>query len=198
MRQKIFLKTQSQKFFEQNKICFFLRHYFTHKRPQYQTQEKGKLIFDLLAAVAAFKAKLKFFKSQVVQEIIAHFSFFLQRISQKRHKAAGVKYAPQIQLLIEEFSNRLTISSEEKLHLKIIENSFSIDGEEAPSHLQMEVIDLQVSSSLLQMFMKEMIKNLLILGKQTFSLFVGTYICEKTFSVMKLNKNNFSRLLIGI
>ena len=57
-----------------------------------------------------------------------------------------IKYAEQIELLIEEFNNRLTLSSEEKLHLKIIENQFSIDPEEVPSYLQMKLIKLQASS----------------------------------------------------
>ena len=33
----------------------------------------------------------------------------------------------------------------EKLHLQIIENIFFVDPEEVPSHLQMEILDLQAS-----------------------------------------------------
>ena len=119
----------------------------------------------------------------------------------ERHLAVGIKYAEQIELLVEEFDNRLTLFSEEKLHLKIIENPFSLDPEEAPSHLQMELIKLQASSvykskhgeSSLQDFYKclnqERFKNLLNLAKQMFSLFAHTYICEQTFSVMNFNQN---------
>ena len=70
----------------------------------------------------------------------------LKHILSERHLAVGIKYAEQIELLIEEFNNRLTLSSEEKLHLKIIENPFSIDPEEVPSHLQMKLMKLQASS----------------------------------------------------
>ncbi|CAK8695144.1 unnamed protein product [Clavelina lepadiformis] len=56
-----------------------------------------------------------------------------------RHSAVGIKYAQQIKFLIEEFNSRLSLSSEEKLQLKIIENPFLIDPEEAPPHLQMEI-----------------------------------------------------------
>ena len=52
----------------------------------------------------------------------------------ERHLAIGIKYAVQIKVLIEEFNNRLTLSTKEKLHLKIIENPFLIDPEEAASH----------------------------------------------------------------
>ena len=78
--------------------------------------------------------------------MLTHFPICLKHILLERHLAVGIKYAEQIKLLIEEFDNRFTLSSEEKLHLKIIENPFSIDPEEAPSHLQMERIELQASS----------------------------------------------------
>ena len=78
--------------------------------------------------------------------MLTHFPICSQHTSPERHIAAGIKYAKQIELFTEEFNNRLTFSSEEKLHLKIIENPFSIDPKEAPSHLQMEFIDLQASS----------------------------------------------------
>ena len=140
-------------------------------------QGKGKLIFDLHAAVNAFKIKLRLFKSQLSKEMLTHFPICLKHILSERHLAVGIKYAEQIELLIEEFDNRLTLSSEEKLHLKIIENPFSIDPEDAPTHLQMELIELQVSSiykskhgeSSLQDFYKclnkEGFKNLLNLAK---------------------------------
>ena len=94
-----------------------------------------------------------------------------------------------------------TLSSEEELYLKIIENPFSIDPEEAPSRFQMELNDLQASSvyksklgeSSLKDFYKclnkESFKNLLTKVKRIFSLFGSTYICEQTFSVMNFDKN---------
>jgi len=112
-----------------------------------------------------------------------------------------MKYAEQINLLIDEFNNRPTLSIEEKLQLQIIENPFSVDPEEVPSHLQMEIIDLQASpvykrkheESSLQDFYKclrkDEFENLLSLAKQMFSLFGSTYICEQTFSIMNFNKN---------
>ena len=56
-------------------------------------QRKGKLIFNLFAAVNVFKAKLNDFKSQLLRGILAHFPICLQRISQERLSAVEVKYA---------------------------------------------------------------------------------------------------------
>ena len=74
--------------------------------------------------------------------MLIHLPICSQHNSPERQLAAGIKYAEHIELLNEEFNNRLTLSSEEELHLKIIENSFSIDPEEAPSRLQMKLINL--------------------------------------------------------
>ena len=106
-------------------------------------QGKGKLIFDLHAAVNAFKVKLRLFKSQLSKGMLTHFPICLKHILPERHLAVRIKYAEQIKLLIEEFNNRLTLSSEEKLPIKINEIPFLINPEEAPSHLQMKLIELQ-------------------------------------------------------
>ena len=66
--------------------------------------------------------------------MLTHFPICLKLILSERHLTIGIKYAEQIEVLIEEFNNRLTLSSEEKLHLKIIVNPFLIDPEEAASH----------------------------------------------------------------
>ena len=109
--------------------------------------------------------------------MLIHFPLCLQNISPERQLTAGIKYAEHIEPFNEEFNNRLTLSNEEELDLKIIENLFSIDPEKAPSRLQMELIDLQASfvykskhgeSSLKDFYKclnKETFKNLLTLAK---------------------------------
>nr|XP_039256406.1 general transcription factor II-I repeat domain-containing protein 2-like [Styela clava] len=202
-----FLKTEYKVFSELNdsswnEDLFFLGDITSHLNDlNIQLQGKRKLIFDFLAAVISFKAKLRLFKSQFLKGMLIHFPICSQHISPERQLAAGIKYAEHIELLNEEFNNRLSLSSGEELHLKIIENPFSIDPAEAPPRLQMELIDLQASSaykskhaeSRLQDFYKclnkESFKNLLTLAKQIFSLFGSAYICEQTFSVMNFNKN---------
>ena len=147
-----YLETEPQDFSELNhssriEDLFFLCDFTSHLNDlNNKLQGKGKLVFDLPDAVNEFRVKLRLFTSQLLKGMLTHFPICSQHISLERHLAAGIKYNEQIELLIEEFNNRLTLFSEKKLHLKIIENPFSIDPEEAPSHLQMEVIDLQASS----------------------------------------------------
>ena len=66
--------------------------------------------------------------------MLTHFLICSKIILSERHLVIGIKYAQQIKVLIEEFSNRLTLSTKETLHLKIIVKPFLIDPEEAASH----------------------------------------------------------------
>uniref|UniRef100_A0A674I7K9 SPIN-DOC-like zinc-finger domain-containing protein n=1 Tax=Terrapene triunguis TaxID=2587831 RepID=A0A674I7K9_9SAUR len=158
-----------------------------------QLQGKNQLIFQMCAAVKAFKMKLKLFRSQLSKGEMCHFPTCAQRIPQHKHAELGEKYAKHIILLIEEFDRRLTLSKED-VQLKLIEDPFSVDPEEVPLDLQLEVIELQCSAvyrnkhreSSLRDFYKSLDNEVAL---KTFSLFGRTYICEQTFSIMNMNKN---------
>ena len=47
---------------------------------------------------------------------------------------------------MQEFDRRLTLSQKENLQFKLVEDTFSMDLEEVPIQLQLEVIELQASS----------------------------------------------------
>ncbi|CAM5094862.1 unnamed protein product, partial [Eretmochelys imbricata] len=152
----------------------------------------------MCAAVKAFKIKLKLFRSQLSKGEMCHFPTCAQSIPQHKHATLGAKYAKHTNLLIEEFDRRLTLSKEEDVQLKLIEDPFS---EEVPLDLQLEVIELQCSavyrnkhreSSLQDVYRSldnEKYKNLIEVALKTFSIFGSTYICEQTFSIMNTNKN---------
>uniref|UniRef100_K7FWM9 SPIN-DOC-like zinc-finger domain-containing protein n=1 Tax=Pelodiscus sinensis TaxID=13735 RepID=K7FWM9_PELSI len=168
-----------------------------------QIQGKNQLIFQMCAAVKAFKMKLKLFRSQLSKGEMCHFPTCAQHIPQHKHAKLGEKYAKQINLLIEDFDRRFTLYKEEDIQLKLIEDFFSVDPEEMPLDLQLEeeVIELQCSAvyrnkhreSSLRDFYKsldnEKYKNLIEVTLKTFSIFGSTYICEQTFSIMNMNKN---------
>ena len=103
---------------------------------------------------------------------------------------------------MQEFNQRLTLSQEESLQFKLIEDPFSMDPEKVPIQLQLEVVKVQASSmcknkhresSLLDFYKSlnsDRCKNLVHLAKKTLSIFGSTYICKQTFSIMNMNKNN--------
>uniref|UniRef100_A0A674K1K9 SPIN-DOC-like zinc-finger domain-containing protein n=1 Tax=Terrapene triunguis TaxID=2587831 RepID=A0A674K1K9_9SAUR len=166
-----------------------------------QLQGKNQLIFQMCAAVKAFKMKLKLFRSQLSKGEMCHFPTCAQNIPQNKHAELGEKYAKHVNLLIEEFDRRLTLSKDDDIQLKLIEDPFSVDPEEVTQDLQLEVIELQCSavyrnkhreSSLWDFYKSlddEKYKNLIEVALKTFSIFGSTYICEQTFSIMNMNKN---------
>uniref|UniRef100_A0A4X2KNG3 SPIN-DOC-like zinc-finger domain-containing protein n=1 Tax=Vombatus ursinus TaxID=29139 RepID=A0A4X2KNG3_VOMUR len=166
-----------------------------------QLQGKNQLIFQIIAAVKAFKMKLRLFKSQLSKGEMCHFTTCMKHIPLCKHAELGEKYSNDIELLIQEFDRRLTLSKEDDIKFKLIEDPFSVDPQELPSHLQLEVIELQCSTvyqnrhreTSLQNFCKSLdkrkFKNLRDVALQVFSIFGSTYICEQIFSIMNLNKN---------
>ncbi|XP_050819799.1 general transcription factor II-I repeat domain-containing protein 2A-like isoform X2 [Gopherus flavomarginatus] len=167
-------------------------------------QDKNQLVFQMCAAVKAFKMKLKLFRSQLSKGEMYHFLTCAQRIPQHKLAELGEKYAKHINLLIEEFDRRLTLSKEEDVQLKLIEDLFSVDPEDMPLDLQLEVTELHCSavyrnkhraSSLWDFYKNldnEKYKNLIEVALKMFSIFGSTYICEQTFSIMNKIKQHSS------
>ena len=202
-----FLKNDSKKFEELesepwNHDLFFLCDITAHLNDlNMQPQGKELIIFQLVGAVKAFKMKLHLFKSQLLKGEMSHFPTCAQYIPQSQYVEQGEKYAQQIEILFQEFDRRLTFSQEDNLLFKLVEDPFSVNPEEVPIQLQMEVIDLQNSSvykikhresSLLNFYRSlnsDRYKNLIGLAQKTLSIFGSTYICEQTFSLMNMNKN---------
>ena len=58
----------------------------------------------------------------------------------------GEKFELQIEVLIQEFDRRLTFAQEENFQFTLVEDPFSVDPEEVPMRLQLEVIELQALS----------------------------------------------------
>nr|CAI5851181.1 unnamed protein product [Callosobruchus analis] len=88
-----------------------------------------------------------------------------------------------------------------------LENPFSVDANEIPTALQLELIDLQCSDlhkekhrdgNLLEFYKcldKNKFPNIIDTAQQILCLFGSTYFCEQTFSVLNLNKNDNSSML---
>ena len=81
----------------------------------------------------------------------------------------------------------------------LLSSPFASDVEETAKELQMELIDLQSNNTLKKVFESkplidfyaslhsEKVKNLKRFARKMFMLFASTYICEQTFSTMKVN-----------
>ena len=89
----------------------------------------------------------------------------------------------------------------------LLSSPFASVVEETAEELQMELIDLQSDNTLKKVFESkpliefyaslhsEKFKNLKRFARTMFVLFASTYICEQTFSTMKVNKSKNRSLL---
>ncbi|KAJ8377977.1 hypothetical protein AAFF_G00249670 [Aldrovandia affinis] len=85
--------------------------------------------------------------------------------------------------------------------ITLFSSPFSVDPDDAPDHLQLELIELQCDAECrsrhqqlpLVNFYRQLDKGrfqeIRTFAKKMLSLFGSTYLCEKTFSVMNINKN---------
>ena len=75
--------------------------------------------------------KQRLFRSQLLKGDMTDFSNCTQHISQCQHLEIGKKFAQQIEILMQKFDQRLTLSQEKNLQFKLVEDSFSM-GPEVP------------------------------------------------------------------
>ncbi|KAE8278162.1 EPM2A-interacting protein 1 Laforin-interacting protein [Larimichthys crocea] len=117
------------------------------------------------------------------------------------------KYLELIKKMSEEFDHRFSDFRDHGRAFDLFQNPFLCVPEEEPADVQFELIDLQESSEARAAYRdKNLIEFYKGLSPSTFpalrqhairmaSLFGSTYICEKTFSTMAINKSKLrSRL----
>ena len=110
--------------------------------------------------------------------------------------------------LKEEFIRRFADFKTIEGQFDLLSSPFACDIETAIEELQMELIDLQADNSLKRMFESKPLvdfysslhsekfhQNLKKFVRKMFVLFASTYICEQTFSIMKVNKSKNRSLL---
>ena len=94
-----------------------------------------------------------------------------------------------------------------ELKFYLLTSPFSADVDAAPDELQLELIDIQSDHSLKEMFhslpLVEPYKSLSVqcfpclrnFAARLFSIFGSTYICEQSFSCMKINSSKNRSML---
>ncbi|KAF7252395.1 Serine/threonine-protein kinase 24 [Varanus komodoensis] len=85
--------------------------------------------------------------------------------------------------------------------ITLFSSPFSVDPDDAPDHLQLELIELQCDAechsrhqqlplvNFYRQLHKDRFQEIQTFAKKMLSLFGSTYLCEKTFSDMNINKN---------
>jgi hypothetical protein len=110
------------------------------------------------------------------------------------------KFAANVQEIIEEFDCRFKDFESLENSILLFSNTIQAKIEDQPTHLQLELYDLQADTffqtreergvDFLKLLTKERFPNLRDFGQKITSMFGSTYLCESVFSTLKFIKNN--------
>ncbi|XP_075769679.1 general transcription factor II-I repeat domain-containing protein 2-like isoform X1 [Pelodiscus sinensis] len=166
-------------------------------------QDSDHLVTAVYDNVRAFTTKLKLWKNQISHGNLTHFPTCKSLVEELGPETSfsGPVYANKLDLLLQEFDQRLAGFKMHKESFDMFANPFSVDVETVPCDLQMELIDMQCNSSLKTKFREtedviEFFKqlppsfpNLCKAFRKIMSLFGSTYIYETLFSAMNRLKH---------
>lgn len=166
--------------------------------PNVELQCKGLFVHEMYSAVKAFMRKLQLLSSQVEDNILTHLPTLKEATRSADHLH---KYSSMLEALHGEFSRRFQDFKTVESEMHMASSPFNCSVDNAPSDVQMELIDLQSDTLLAEHFRsvslldfysslkEENFPHLRRHSQKILVLFGSTYVCEQTFSVMKFNKS---------
>lgn len=166
--------------------------------PNVKLQCKGLFVHEMYSAVKAFMRKLQLLSSQVEDNILTHLPTLKEATRSADHLH---KYSSMLEALHGEFSRRFQDFKTVESEMHMVSSPFNCSVDNAPSDVQMELIDLQSDTLLAEHFRsvslldfysslkEENFPHLRRHSQKILVLFGSTYVCEQTFSVMKFNKS---------
>ena len=162
-------------------------------------QSNGLFVHEMFSAVKAFMRKLQLLSSQMGDNILTHMPTLKETTPSADHLH---KYSSMFEALHGEFSRRFPDFKTVESEMHMVSSPFTCCVDNAPSDVQMELIDLQSDTLLAEHFrsvplldfyssLKENFPHMRRHAQKILVLFGSTYVCEQTFSVMKFNKSRY-------
>lgn len=151
-----------------------------------------------MSDITAFKMRLTLWEKQLLLKSLDHFPS-LKTLNSVDCDALH-ECVEFINKLKREFDRRFKELKEMKPQLDVFSNPFAVDVSDVPSSIQIELIDITCDSALKQKFSDvgvpqfytyvDPVKypNIICLVKKVLCMFGSTYVCERFFSTLKLNK----------
>ena len=146
----------------------------------------------------AFQAKLKLFEQQLGKKDLSHFPI-MAHMNCKEYASNFVKCISELQTT---FSERFFDFRLQERNINFVTQPFFVEAEDAPTELQLELIDLQCDEFIRKKFgeisVDEFYRKYVHSKKfpklkknaaRKISLFGSTYVCEQIFSRIKHVKN---------
>lgn len=165
-------------------------------------QGRDKLVTHLNDSINAFITKLDLFVRQLNETKLDHFPSLKSVLTgnDKEIKAQLDEYIQKLLVLKTDFDTRFSDFKNCKSDFELFNSPFTFTADNAPSDLQLELLELQADSmvklsctglqapSIYSYF--DSYPNLKKFGAKIISIFGSTYVCEQLFSVMNVNKTS--------
>uniref|UniRef100_A0A3B3DZF4 SPIN-DOC-like zinc-finger domain-containing protein n=1 Tax=Oryzias melastigma TaxID=30732 RepID=A0A3B3DZF4_ORYME len=169
-------------------------------------QGEKAVVSQLYSHIKAFETKLQLFQKHLLQTPpnAAHFPLLQEAMTSLPQNSAAAqmrKYAADVASLAGEFQQLLQEFAAIEKEITLFSSPFSVRPDDAPDHLQMELIELQCDVEcrsrhqqlpLVDFYRRldlSRFRQMRTFAMRMLSLFGSTYLCEKTFSVLNFNKN---------
>ncbi|KAF7243378.1 General transcription factor II-I repeat domain-containing protein 2 [Varanus komodoensis] len=169
-------------------------------------QGQNAVVSQLYSRIKAFGTKLLLFQRHLsqTQASTTHFPLLQEIMTsfpQNNMSAQIRRYEADISSLAEEFQQHFRDFAAIEKEITLFSSPFFVDPDDAPDHLQLELIELQCDAkcrsrhqqlplvNFYRQLDKDRFQEIRTFAKKMLSLFGSTYLCEKTFSVMNANKN---------
>jgi hypothetical protein len=164
-------------------------------------QGKGRPVCDMFSDVKSFQLKL--FAKQLNEGNLYNFPCCRIISQEGRSKIPSKRVSEWLEMLRKEFQARFQNFEEYSKDIRLFQNHFTFEMEEASETYQLELTDMQTDDELTEAFHSSArgqfykclsdskFPNIKGLATKMSTVFGSTYICEQTFSQMKLIKSKF-------
>lgn len=164
-------------------------------------QGSNLLVHTLYEAVKAFEIKLSIFVAHLQEHKLDHFPRCKEANLEGNTSFKFDRYKELVASLLLEFKRRFNDFRSNETAIRLFGSPYLVSADNVPAHFQMELVELQSDSFMKQKFMEGDLVNFYSLLTPTtypalrtnalkmMSLFGSTFICEQTFSRMKLSKS---------
>ena len=163
-------------------------------------QVKGLFVHEMHNLVKAFMTKLQFLSRQQESNYLTHMQTLKELFPSDDNLR---RYSSTLRALHGEFSRRFQNFRIMESEMHLISSPFICNVDDAPSDVQLELVDLQSDAILAEHLKSQPLLNFYSSLKQEkfpnirrhaqkmFVFFGSSYICEQTFSVMEFNKSRY-------
>lgn len=168
-------------------------------------QGKNQFLDETWGCLKSFKTQLFLFYNCMEKNSLTHFPRLKSMAPVSENKLK--EFSQVLKKLHTEFETRFQDFKNIQSSLDVFSMPFNVDPENVSAELQLEIIEMQCSTHLKQLFLnsakldfyrtlpKAEYPQMIAHAQKIMAMFGSSYVCEQTFSTMKLRKSSIRNRL---